>query len=600
MLEQCLDLLASRASERSLDLAGFVDATAGIEFWGDSTRIRQILVNLVANAVKFTETGGVMIEMSLRNEKREIESAPLWGDLVISVADTGIGIPSEKLDRLFKPFSQIDASTTRRFGGTGLGLAISNQLAKMMGGRIDVDSTLGKGARFTLTIPVEIAARAKDPHLSQSSTLLAGRKVLLCATGAMTTSVMTRLVERWGGASAPATIIKATELLSRGGGFDLAVVDQSLSLDSRAALVSEEALKELKERCLAARVPIISLKPLGSRNMATTQGISIASTMTPIKAAGLYKAFERALAGGTARRSSNSMRRTPDPVPHLNMAVLLAEDNLVNQKVARLTLRSLGLQNVEVVGNGLEVVKAMSEKPYQLVFLDLQMPEMGGIEATHAIRAKNLSPRPFIVALTASAMAGDREKCLAAGMDDYVSKPLQRDALAAVIDRAKKALEGAGAASAMAGSSPVHSVAEKSGVYRGVEAPSPEEPSRSTAIIDLRAIDRLRGLGLPSGASGSDLVTELVDTFLKEMPEKLNRISRSLMDQDYTKAHRFTHSLVSAASNLGAIGVVKAARTLESVLRLKSQPDSEQAYQALKREFDLAVPGLRQQRQKVD
>ena len=296
------------------------------------------------------------------------------------------------------------------------------------------------------------------------------------------------------------------------------------------------------------------------------------------------------------------MRRTPDPVPHSNMAVLVAEDNLVNQKVARLTLRSLGFRNVDVVGNGLEALKVMAEKPYELVFLDLQMPEMGGIEATKAIRARNPSPRPFIVALTASAMAGDREKCLAAGMDDYVAKPLQRDALVAVVDRAKKALEGAGSPSppAEAASKAVQPVAESSGVYRRVEAQSAEEPSRSTAILDTRAIDRLRGLGLPSGASGSDLVTELVDSFLRDMPEKLHKISKALMEQDYTKAHRFTHSLVSAAGNLGAIGVVKAARTLESVLRLKSQSDSEQAYQALMREFDLAVPGLRQQRQKVD
>ena len=610
LLEQCLDLLASRASEKSLDLAGFVDPSAGVAFWGDSTRIRQILVNLVANAVKFTETGGVMIEMSLQNEQGERENAPVWGDLTVSVADTGIGISTEMRDRLFKPFSQVDASTTRKFGGTGLGLAISNQLARMMGGRIDVQSDPGKGSRFTLTIPVEVISRVSEAHIAETATLLAGRRVLLCATGSMTASVIVRLVRRWGGASIRSSIAEAMDHLSKGEVFDLAVVDQSLAVDARGALVSEQALKQLKERCLAARVPVIALRPIASRNMATTQGISTASTMTPIKAPGLYQAIERALSGGVARRSSGPSKRTPsDPVPRSAYSVLVAEDNLVNQKVARLTLQSLGFHNVEVVGNGREVLRAMAERTYELLFLDLQMPEMGGLEATRAIRAENRSPRPFIIALTASAMAGDRETCMAAGMDDYVTKPLQRDALALVIERAKKVLGGSPAPE-----KPTTGARRSGGRKRNTsgtdlrasapEAAPPEafspRPGVSSAIIDARAIERLRGLGLPSGVSGSDLVTELVDAFLNEMPDKLGRISRALSEQDYLKAHRFAHSVVSAAGNLGAVGVVKAARTLESVLRLKSKSESEQAYLALKREFDLAVPGLSQQRQKVD
>ncbi len=597
LIEQCLDLLASRASEKGLDLAGFVDATAAIDFWGDGTRIRQILVNLVANAVKFTETGGVMVEARLQHQTQSTPAATP-NELVITVADTGIGIPAEKLNRLFKPFSQLDASTTRRFGGTGLGLAISSQLADMMGGGLTVESTPGKGSRFSLRIPVEVLARAKQPYLNPASAWLAGKRVMVCATGSMTTEVMARLISRWGGSIVRTTITDANDRLRRGEGFDLAVVDHSRNLDERAAAVSETALRALKERCIEKRVPVISLRPLASRNVVATQGISMATAMTPIKAAAFYQAVDRAIFGGPKRLTLET-RRPPEPAPRSAFSVLVAEDNLVNQKVARLTLQSLGFPKVDVASNGREVLKAMAAHPYDVVFLDLHMPEMDGLETAKAIRAEARSPRPWIVALTASAMAGDREMCLNAGMDDYLAKPLQRDALILVLDRAKEGM----ARQAVAPEGATTGASFLSGAHRrsqAIPAPPRESSPVAPAIIDTRALDRLRGLGLPTGSSGSDLVTELVDGFLREVPDKINRIGKALVEEDFTKAHRFTHSLVSAAGNLGVVGVVKAARTLESVLRLKSPEDCEHAYLALKHEFDLAVPELARERQKVN
>jgi HPt (histidine-containing phosphotransfer) domain-containing protein len=224
------------------------------------------------------------------------------------------------------------------------------------------------------------------------------------------------------------------------------------------------------------------------------------------------------------------------------------------------------------------------------------MPELDGLETAKAIRTEARSPRPFVVALTASAMSGDREKCLSAGMDDYVAKPLQREALAAVLERAKKAIENLPAA-------PLSTPTPRSGSQRRprVSPPAPSAAAPSAAVaVDIRALERLRALGMPAGAPGSDLVTELVDTFLKDVPDKLSRISKALAEEDYLRAHRFTHSLVSAAGNLGAIGVVKAARTLESLLRLKSRIESQDAYRALQAEFDLAAPELSRHRQKVD
>jgi len=606
LIEQCLDLLASRASEKGLDLAGFIDATAALEFWGDSTRIRQILVNLLANAVKFTETGGVMVEAKLQPETTPRDPASSWAELVISVADTGIGIPEEKVGRLFKPFSQLDVSTTRRYGGTGLGLAISVQLAEMMGGSISVQSTPGKGSRFTLHLPVEVIAKTKQPYLAPASTWLAGKRCLVCATGKMTTDVIARLIARWGGSFVRASIADANDRLRRGELFDLAIVDHSRNLDERAAAVSETALRALKERCIEKRVPVISLRPIASRNVVATQGISMATTMTPIKAAGLYQAVERAIFGGRDRSALTSALKRPSADPSSApspIGVLVAEDNLVNQKVVRLTLHSLGYSRVEVVSNGREVLKALAAQKYEVIFLDLHMPEMDGFETTRAIRADPRIPRPWIVALTASAMAGDREKCLNAGMDDYLAKPLQREALALVLLKAGEAIRSGNIAER-----PSASISRSGGQKRTRVAPLPPAPPAAggspvpaspPVILDARAIERLRRLGLPTGASGSDLVTELVDAFLREVPDKLNRIHKALTDEDFQKAHRFAHSLVSAASNLGAVGVVKAARTLESVLRLKSREDSEQAYLGLEHEFELAAPELARERQKA-
>ncbi len=596
LVEQCLDLLASRASEKGLDLAGFVDATAGVEFWGDGTRVRQILVNLVANAVKFTETGGVTVEARLQQDLSRPEGVANRPELVFTVTDTGIGIPDEKRSRLFKPFSQLDASTTRRYGGTGLGLAISSQLAELMGGRLGVDSTPGKGSTFVLSIPVEVISKSKQPYLNPASPWLASKRIMVCATGVTTTDVIARLVSRWGGTIVRSTITDANDRLRRGETFDLAIIDHSRNLDERAAAVSETALRALKDKCIERRVPVISLRPIASRNVVATQGISMATAMTPIKAGGLYQAIQRAIFGGPGRTATETKRPSSEPLSRSALAVLVAEDNLVNQKVAKLTLQSLGYPKVDVVANGREVLRAMSEQKYDIIFLDLHMPELDGLETARAIRAEGRHPRPWLVALTASAMAGDREMCLNAGMDDYLAKPLQRDALSLVLDRAKDGIIKAPETPEKRSSSATSSETMK----RTRVAQLSPAPSAAAAILDPRAIERLRGLGLPTGSSGSDLVTELVDAFLREVPDKLSRISKALAEEDFLKAHRFAHSLVSSAGNLGAVGVVKAARSLESLLRLKSPGDCEQAYLALRHEFDLAVPELKRERQKVN
>ena len=277
------------------------------------------------------------------------------------------------------------------------------------------------------------------------------------------------------------------------------------------------------------------------------------------------------------------------------LSALVAEDNIVNQKVLKLTLQSFGFARVDVVATGREALAAMDERSYDIVLLDVQMPGVDGLETAKAIRALDKTPRPFLVAITASALGGDRERCLAAGMDDYLAKPLQRESLEAVLRKAKQALTPATVAS---GAEQTGGTKLRSGGHRRAKKELDSAEHGGAAIVDTRALARLRGLGLPTGTSGNDLVTEFVDTFLRETPDKLNRISKALDEEDFLKAHRFAHALVSAAGNIGAVGVVKAARTLESVLRLKSREDCAVAYRSLEAEFERAIPQLTRERHK--
>jgi PAS domain S-box-containing protein len=432
-IEETLDLFALQASAKKLELGYYLDPNVPAWVLGDVTRLRQVLVNLVNNAVKFTPSGSISLEV-----RRAVHSTPPLGFeaeaapnpeqvlLEFTINDSGIGIPPDRLDRLFKAFSQVDSSTTRKYGGTGLGLAICQRLAQLMGGDIRVESVVGKGSSFSFTLQTEAAPGPNDSGLPTLPPALRTAPVLCIEDNPVTQARLRGLFEKWGAQCVIAPDApRALEVAAK-----LAVPPALLVVDGGDTdnAVPLDALARFS-------CPRLVLFPFGqTAPVGPLGGPPCASTSKPVRTAPLIQAvttlFHAAAAGSTA------LRVVDKPIGHeIPLEILLAEDNPVNQKVALRFLERLGYR-AEAVANGLEAVTAVENRRYDLVFMDLQMPEMDGFEATRQIRTR-LTPerQPKIVALTANAMQGDREACVAAGMDDYISKPVKMHEIAAAIRR---------------------------------------------------------------------------------------------------------------------------------------------------------------------
>ncbi|WP_456428807.1 ATP-binding protein [Rhodocaloribacter sp.] len=412
-LEEALDVVALRASEKGLALAYILEPETPSTIVGDVTRLRQILVNLLSNAVKFTETGEVIVRAAL--ESRTAERCVLS----FSVRDTGIGIPEEHLGRLFESFTQLDASTTRKYGGTGLGLAISQRLCTLMGGAMRVESTAGAGSTFTFTIEAEEAGTGADTLPDPD---LAGRQVLLVQPNEALRESLVRQLDALGlGVDAVATGEEAHSLLDGDAHYAAALIEGALPGASEALAACPPAL------------PVVVLHPLGDAS-----GESPHASLRlprPVKLSRLREVLTRALSPA----SPVELRRLAPPHPAPAGApgalrILLAEDNPINQKVALRMLARLGYE-ADLVETGLEVLRALETQSYDVVFMDVQMPEMDGLEAARRIRERyGERSAPHLVALTANAMGRQREECLAAGMQYYLSKPVKLDALRNVLE----------------------------------------------------------------------------------------------------------------------------------------------------------------------
>jgi CheY-like chemotaxis protein len=420
--EEALDLVAAEAAERGLELAYFCAADVPRVVLGDVTRVRQVLVNLLANAVKFTRRGEVVVS---------VEATGLHGDLHelrFSVRDTGIGIPPEAMDRLFRSFSQVDTSTSRKYGGTGLGLAISKRLVEMMGGDITVESAPGAGSTFRFTI----RARAMAPAPCREPTTLRGKRALIVDDNDTNRRILALQALGWGlEFSAVASATEALALLEAGERYDLAILDMLMpDMDGL------ELAHEMRRR-LSSVPPLVLLTSIGHRSAnGGGDGSPFAAVLTkPVKSALLLGTLER-VSGGAADalpRSPTADRRML--AAHVPLRVLLAEDNPVNQKVGLRMLERLGYR-ADVAANGVEVLAALARRPYDVVLMDVQMPEMDGLVASRHIRSRyGATHGPRIIAMTGNALEGDRERCRAAGMDDYITKPVRMDQLVAALER---------------------------------------------------------------------------------------------------------------------------------------------------------------------
>jgi len=412
---------------------------------GDLARVRQVAVNLVNNAVKFTEKGIVTLEVKIADreiaeqaQNHQVASQQgatqaqshnhSWCELQFSVRDTGIGIPAERMDRLFKSFSQVDSSTTRLYGGTGLGLAISKQLVEMMGGRIWVESEVGKGSTFSFTIPgAEVVAASREKKHPE----LLGRRVLSVDDQEINRAIVARQLEAQGMAvTSAASGAEALGFFAKGESFDVVLLDMQMpEMDGIELAAKIHAL----DGCQS--VPLVMLTS-ARREFANRDFARVLTK--PVKAAQLADALVKVLGGASVDDPAKAKPEVDKELAkRCPLKILLAEDNVVNQKVALKILDRMGYR-ADVVANGKEAVAALERQSYNVVLMDVQMPEMDGLEATSLIRQKMGEQRPWIIALTANALQGDREKYLGFGMDDYLSKPIRVDELAKVLSHASR------------------------------------------------------------------------------------------------------------------------------------------------------------------
>lgn len=528
-LEVAMKALALRAHKKGLELACHIPVEIPDTLLGDPGRLRQVVVNLIGNAIKFTSQGEVVMRVAIEWQlKREI-------CLHFTVTDTGIGIPPEKQQLIFNPFTQADSSTTRQFGGTGLGLAISSQLVAMMGGNLWVESEVNKGSTFHFTACLGFQEGASSQPWEKRASL-AGLSVLVVDDNATNRRILQEQLSNWGmvptlAESGQEALVTLQQAANIGEPFSLVLLDAHMPhLDGFSVAES------IKQSPSLAHATIMMLTSGGhSKDAARCRELGIASYLTkPIKQSDLLNAIMAVLPS-----TATPTRLSPLPIPALTRSsralhILLVEDNPVNQRLAVRLLEKRG-HSVVVANNGKEALVELAKAPFALVLMDVQMPEMDGFAATKAIRQQEESTGAHIpiVALTAHAMRGDRDRCLAAGMDAYLSKPLQAQQMFEVIEQlAFPSTERQGG--------------------RGEES----EEEASNAVFDQQvALARVEG--------DPELLREIVGLFMLETPELQSAIRESITRQDGRALEMAAHSMKGAVSSFGARAAREAALKLE-------------------------------------
>ncbi|HMH48642.1 MAG TPA: response regulator, partial [Candidatus Acidoferrum sp.] len=561
-VEGALDLVATRAAEKGLDLAYVIGDGTPPGIVGDVTRLRQVLLNLLSNAVKFTERGEVVVSVSARR----LDAADASHELTFAVRDTGIGIPADRLGRLFQSFSQVDASTTRRYGGTGLGLAISRRLTELMGGRIDVTSEAGVGSEFSVTIPA-VAADAPlttRRDLSGVQPSLRGKRVLVVDDNATNRRILAAHLDAWGmQARAAGLPVEALGWIRAGERFDAGILDMHMP-----EMDGIDLAHAIRAHLEDATPPLILFTSLGRREArAESEGFA-AYLNKPIKPSQLFDALVSVLADQPAvtRRDVARSEFDPEMARRHPLRILLAEDNVVNQKLALRLLAQMGYR-ADLAANGLEAIEAVERQTYDVILMDVQMPELDGFEASREIVRRWPGRRPRIVAMTANAMQGDRELCEAAGMDDYVAKPVRVEELVAALERCGSRAEAVTSAS----------------------SPSPVATDGGP-VVDRSAVEQL------TATMGGGFVAELIDTFVEDGRQLIAALRKSLADEELDAFRRAAHSLKSNGETLGAKAVAAQARELEAIARGGSLEGAWERLAPLAAGYDAAVRALEEMR----
>ena len=548
-VEDVVELLAERAQSKGLELACNIAPEVTTDVKGDPLRLGQILTNLVGNAIKFTERGGIVISVAPDQEVADQLT------LRFEVSDSGTGIAPDAMERIFENFSQADGSTTRRHGGTGLGLPISKQLVEMMGGRLHAESAPGVGSVFWFTCRLEKQATQRPIDILQPEALN-GVRVLVVEHSVTNRGLIDSQIASWGMICRTAeTPQQALEMLAQaaaqGTPFDVAVLD--MGVPGTAAL---ELARTIRTDATHANLRLVMLTAVGRHaDIRASREAGIEACLAkPVRQTALYKCLINVLAGASEQAvSSGPARASGEAVPlRVQGNILLAEDNVINQEVALAVLVSEGYR-VTVVDNGKKALDAHAQSPFDLILMDCQMPEMDGYEASRQIREierRSNAKRIPIIALTANAMSQDREECLNAGMDDYLSKPYGRLQMQDMLNRwLPPAVPGQTQAEKLASAAPA-SVAQ---------------------VLDPAVLETLRA---SQAHDRPDALERVINLYLVDSPKLIVRLKQAAAANDFPEIARTAHTLKSSSENLGAMALTRLCQDLEASARLTAVDDA--------------------------
>ena len=550
-LHQCVEdavkLFIEMSLEKGLEIVYLIDPQVPHAILGDENHLRQILLNLLSNAVKFTETGGVTLTLT-----SEITADASIHQLLFTVRDTGLGIPPEGMKKLFHSFTQLDSSVTRKYGGTGLGLAISKRLAQLMGGTmwVESDGIKGKGSTFHFTIQ---ATETDTPlHPIQPAHLdIRNRRILIVDDNAINLRMLSLQTQAWGmdqhTTSDPA---EALEWIRKGNPYDIALIDYQIPEMDGITLA-----KEIRKIRNENELPLILIGSI--KNNTDEHGLFSAQLLKPIRPSQLYDtlisifsqcktAHEKVVKNPKSIFDSEMGRRLP-------LRILLAEDHITNQKLAIYTLEKLGYR-ADVASNGLEVLDALNRQDYDVILMDMQMPEMDGLEATRLIRGHSTGfHQPRIIAMTANVTLEDRQACLNAGMDDYLAKPIRIEDLVAALNKSQQFVNEEPATKQVF-------------VLQGRSGTGSSFPKPNSTTLDPDALNQL--LKLIGGER--DNYIKLIDSFLEETPKLIESIRTALMNKDNELLRRMSHTLKSTSRDFGAIQLSTLGAKLEAIAKTGS------------------------------
>ncbi|MCT7951208.1 response regulator [Ancylothrix sp. C2] len=606
-IEESLDLLASRAGEKDIEMAYIIAPGTPEKIIGDVTRLRQVLVNLLSNAVKFTHSGEVVVSIS-STAIEAADQSPCY-QILFAVKDSGIGIPTDRMERLFKSFSQIDSSVSRQYGGTGLGLVISKRLSEMMGGRMWVESmgAIGGnppetfkngqsemgGDNFTekikqspqagSTFYFTVIARSVEDYgrvdLAEWQPALAGKRLLIVEDGETTRCGLTKQAESWGMVAVGVSLAKvALAILNREPAFDLILVDMHLP-----DLSGVELIEEIRSLEKGRYLPVVMLSSLRNAENRVTPEHSLEFTVLskPVKQSQFYNVLMGVFGG---QRLENKPALGPVNAQMgemLPLRILLAEDNPVNQKVALLTLERIGYR-AEVAGNGLEVLDALHRQPYDVVLMDVQMPEMDGLAAARQIcQLLPASSRPRIIAMTANAMQGDREECIEAGMDDYITKPIRMDELVKALGECKPLSRAHEVSDSKAGIFEAQGDSDMSSQNSSINNLS--EPVSEVPLLDQKMLASLRDL---------EALEEVIEIYLENVPQLFANIYAAIEAGDGRALQTAAHSLKSTSGTVGAPSMFELCQHLETMGKKGIIPDSTEPVKLIEAEFERVKAAL--------